>query len=379
MTISKNMRIDQFVVPPSPAIFSDFLLASGWTSKSTDSRWASFENENNIRIDIPLLENAPDYSIAVAQVISELSDFLEIHPSALLRNILAEGKDLIRVRIKSANTRDGQLNVEVGKDVFQGVHKLLSAVGASLFNPRAVHSSRRSAGVSKLLRNTKFGLPEIGSYVVVIENPLPPSFNTQQELELDGELTLPDERRLSLKFFDSIAALEGAIRLSQITKDLAPFTDNINAGISANLCEAITQIIDGTEAEEIEIGSTFSARWPSPRLHSSSSKIITSAAVPVLKEASKRMRENVEYGTTTLKGPVVQLQSEDSTCGGTFAIIWHSENVTRKIWVEVGEKDYKNVIRAHRDGHLVKLTGELKRRQKWTLANPRELGVIALR
>lgn len=375
---------------PTAAQLMAYLRGQGWTlAGEATKRWALFRqtsgsqvtDEDTIEIEVPLLEEARDYVRTLQVCLEDLARVSQRELGALLRDILAEGKDLLRLQIEGPSTREGRLSLEAGRGVYQGARDLFLAVASSVLEPKVVFPTRKPAAAVELLKQAQLGLPEHGSFVLVIENEVPPMLRQRSLLE-PGPITagdLPFERQVTMRFSQSMVALEDAIRRAQVSDDLEPFRDAASHGVSANLCEAVTRILSATAADRLISSVAPSSRWPLLPGVQLDPGTIGGRALPFLREVAKSMREEALYADTVVEGPVVKLHSGDPTQGGTFAVHAQAAGHERAVWIETGQADYARVTDAHRDGVLVRLVGDLKRQNgRWRLLHPRELQVVPL-
>lgn len=374
-----HLIVPQKTAVPNVAQLTSFLRTKGWSRQESGDRWALYRRADGVEIEVPLRGSAPDYPRAVRLLLDDLSRILECDQASVLRDISIQDKDLLRLRIESAGTAGGQLSLEAGRGVYQGLRDLILAVASSVIEPKPVFPARKPDEAKNLVKRTRLG-PEYGSMVLVIENPLPPrlarGFSQHADSLAIPVESLPIERRLSLRYAEAVSALTTAVERSQLDDDITPFTTAVKNGVSANLCEAVAQIMDATEAERLTLSASCSASWPVPRVFRPG--VLTSSTVPFLQAAAKSMREAALYAETTIEGPIVKLHSSDPSTGGKIGVRGDALGSVKTIWVELDAADYSKVMGAHRDMKLVRLTGELKRQGNWRLLNPRDVQVVAL-
>lgn len=371
-----HLIVPQKAALPSVAQLTSFLRNSGWTRSHSGERWATYSRaDDGTEIEVPLRGGAPDFPRAVRLLIDDLSQVLEVDQASLLRDILLQDKDLLRLRIESSGTASGKLNLEAGRGVYQGVRDAVLAIVSSVLEPKPIFPPRKPDEAMNLLRRTRLGNTEHGSLVLVIENPLPPRLGQQP---LDGITfdDLPIERKVSLRYAEATSALRYAVERSQLDDDISPFTDAVPKGVSANLCEAVAQIMEATEAERLTFSASCGANWP--LIRPPRSGVLAHSSLPFLQAAAKGMREAALYAETTVEGPIVKLHSDDVAGGGKIGVRADALGGVKTIWVTLDALSYSRVTTAHRDMKLVRLTGELKRQGRWRLLNPRDIQVVEL-
>jgi hypothetical protein len=146
--------------------------------------------------------------------------------------------------------------------------------------------------------------------------------------------------------------------------------------VSANLCDAVAEVIEATSAEKVSASFSFAARRPLavavPRI-----AVFTADTAVVLREAAARLRAEATYPATELAGPVVKVNSSEPSHGGEAVLHASIEGRSRSVRVVLEATAYQTAIAAHRIGALVRCVGDLAREgRSWVLRNPRDFTTI---
>lgn len=373
-----QLWVPQPSIAPSPADAAAYLLQQGWTLESASASWAVYLKRFDgfdgqpVKLEVPQQAAAPDYGRAFGHLIDDLARLEQRAPSSLLRDISASSVDVVRLAIEGSSTRDGRIPVEAGRRVYEAARDLLLAAACSVIDPRPVFVKRKPEDAMSLLGRARFGLAEVGSFVLTMECSIPPRLRHAAEGD-DGDPDAPLERKACVRLARALQAAEWATRQSGASGKIDPFRERTRDGVSANLCDGIAEILDATSADTLRAAFSFAPRRPLlaevPRAIAFSSD--TSG---ILREAAKRMREDASYPATEVFGTVVKLDSPNSAIGGEVVLrVEVPDGRLRRVRVVLDATPYQVAIEAHGARTLVRCVGDLAREGgSWVLRNPRD-------
>lgn len=366
---------------PNPREVAAYLRQQGWYYLEASDTWARYKKtlgDEQVVLEVPQKSTAPDYSKVFAMLIDDLTR-LEARPTAqILTDIRAVGVDIIRFGFRGSATRDGRIPVEAGFRVYEAARNALLAAACSVLDPRAVFPKRKPDEAMRLLNTARFGQTEIGSFVLTVECPVAPLLRAPASLtgasdEITG--TAPFERKTSLLLARALFATADAYREASATGEAAPFRRGTQNGISANLCDAIAEMLEVDTVDSLSVRFSYSPARPvdvsSPR-----EILFPSEAAPVLREASMHLKETAYWSDVDVLGTVLRLNSQQPTTGGE-AVLWADiEGKTRRVHVELGADFYQLAVQAHGNSQLVRCRGDLtKERGVSVLRNPHEFSL----
>jgi hypothetical protein len=376
--MTHHFCLPQLAAAPSPSELVAYLRQQGWALVSVDADWAvckqSLEGEEVV-LEVPQQAAARDYARAVSVLLDDIARLERRSATNVLRDVKATSVDVVRIAIDGSSTRDGRIAVEAGRRVYEAARDLLLSAACSVIDPRPVFAKRKPEEAMKLLNTARFGQTEVGSFVLTIECSVAPRL--QQPLLDDGDdIDAPFERKTCVRLAHATVAAEAATRESAATGSIEPFQRGDKHGVSANLCDAIAEMLDSTNAEALTLGFSFASRRPLvrpvPRLVAFSSD--TSA---VLREAAARLRDESSYPATEVVGTVVRLDSPNSAVGGDAILRAQWEGRMRPVKVTLDAEGYVRAIQAHGDRALVRVIGDLAREgRSWCLRNPRDFATV---
>lgn len=243
--------------------------------------------------------------------------------------------------------------------MYGAAYDLLLSAACSVINPRPVFANRKPDEAMRLLGRAYFGQTEVGSFVLTMECTIAPGLQRTLLGDEDGP-DEPFERRVCIMLAQALQGAEAATRESAASARLDPFASRAEAGVSADLCDAVAEVIEATSADALRASFSFAARR---RLAVNVPRqvVFSSDTAPILREAAARLRNESTYPETELVGPVVKLDSSDATRGGDVVLKALIDGRYRSVRVALPPEPYQKAIDAHREHLLVRCTGELAR------------------
>ena len=205
---------------------------------------------------------------------------------------------------------------------------------------------------------------------MTIEAPVAPALQ-QTLLSPEEDRDPPLERRTSQLLADALHATAEAIQESAATGDIAAFRSRTDRGVSANLCDALVELLSGAKADALEASFSFATHRPAaPRPRA----ILRADVSQLLSEASKTLRAQASFSDYTIEGPITRLHSNEAGAGGTIGVVCDVEGRRRSVSVDLDGASYGAAVDAHKREQIVMLTGELiSEAGRFRLARAREL------
>jgi hypothetical protein len=249
---------------PAPGEVAAYLLQQGWTLQRSDVRWAEYAKTieaEPVVLEVPQQAGARDYARTLGFLIEDIARLESRTPSAVLRDLKASSVDIVRLAIDSAMTRDGRIPVEAGHRVYEAARDLLLSAACSAIDPRPAFARRKPEEAMALLQRARCGQTELGSFVLTIERTIAPRLQ-QTLLTDDGDPDAPLERRAYIRLAHALEGAEAASRESAASGRIEPFRRRAPDGVSANLCDAMAEMLDATAADAVRASFSFASRRP---------------------------------------------------------------------------------------------------------------------
>ncbi|AKI98868.1 hypothetical protein ATI61_106255 [Archangium gephyra] len=370
------MRIDrELLTALRPLELATYLRSRGWQEVERlgerGSVWLAQRGGEEFELLLPLDSSLGDYVLRMAEVVSTLEAFEHRPAVELLEEVAAVMADTLRIRFPGSMFSPRILTVEHGVRVYEHVRELLLAAACAAVNPRPVFSARKPAQALEYLDTVRFGPPARGKHEVIVRSPVPPALASDGAFLAEGDE--PFERRVLSTLATSLAGALRAVIEAASTSSFQPFHEEVGAGVSANLCEAISGLVAHSGAHTCEL--TVSGA-PSRPGFTEQTVAFPAESAPVLQEAARVFRARTPREDFKLEGIVTGLRPHERTSAGSVTIAAVVDSALHEVRLVLGSGDYKTASRAHRTRQWVRCAGELVRQgDTYVLRHPRQFAL----
>ena len=358
----------------SPSALSAYARAAGWGKVDTYGDHSDvYHGEGLPEILVPRTKQLGDYHSVIVRLVEIFARVAEMDELALYRDLVTADRDTIRARA-TEDSGDGTVAINDGADLVNGVHDALLAAACSLEAPRPLYRAGSNREAGDFLKKVRLGQTEQGSFVVTLLTPAIPPL-VQGTLLPGTEEDPPLERRVTQRLVQALTATQWAMEMTN-SGDGDAFVKAVSGGASANLCEALVQMIEPFPAVDVSV--TWARTRPMPVAHSRVR--FAKDGVPILREAARSFRNREPQNDVRLFGYVQMLRRDDSETDGTVTLHASVQGRTQSVTAVLNQSDYNRAIGAHREKEPVIVEGDLERFwQRWRLSNPRIVEVITSR
>ena len=163
---------------------------------------------------------------------------------------------------------------------------LVLAAACAAVAPKPVYRTRKPQEAVEFVSRVRLGAPEEGSFVVTLHVPVPPALQSAPSDEPESQ---PFERRSTLMLAESVVAARHAAERAGLGEGMEPFHAATAHGVSANLCEALAQLVAGDAVSELELLFGWAASRP-VRTGAARQIRLGSDVGAVLQEAARQLR-----------------------------------------------------------------------------------------
>ena len=356
----------------SPAALSAYARSFGWVrTEDYGDHSDVYSGEGLPEVVLPRTRLLGDYASVVSRLIEVFSGAIQTDTLAIYRDLLTADRDVIRVRAPSRHG-DGTIAVDDGINLLKGARDMLLAAACSLANPRPLYRAGANRDANAHLKRVSLGQTEQGSFVITMLSSaiVPPIQSTFLPERVDAD---PIERQLTRRLAEALSATRDATEATIAGKPDA-FSEAVASGVSANLCEALFELIEPL----LELDVRFS--WARTHPMRTDQKVLTfdSADAPILQAAAQSFRSREPKPDTELFGVVWKLAREEQEVDGTITMRAPIDGMTQSVTAVLSQSDYHRAIQAHDAKSAVIAVGDLERvGQRWRLLNPRIEDVIS--
>ncbi|GAA4539829.1 hypothetical protein [Amycolatopsis samaneae] len=332
-----------------------YLHAAGWREGGPYSRsvvWRLTVDGDEAELLVPADPKLRDYANGVSDIVETLALVENRTPQEIVRDLRSARVDVHYVRT-IPDGPSGTIALSEGLRAVQGTHDLLMAAATSTVSPirPSVLPSSKPDAAKAIISNIRLGQTGEGSYVFRIESPLPEAGVTPLYSSRDALLHLHQ-------------AATSALEAAELVRgdDYTAFAERIGDGVSANLCEALTNL-GGQRQSTFEL--SFSWAPASPVAIDTPLLRFDSRTIPVIKRGGKFLRKYPTVAAATVTGRVVDLHRTPTDKLGKVQLsgIVDAEGKRRaeeRIVLRLGLRDYETAVTAHRDGNELRVTGPLR-------------------
>lgn len=376
----KDTAVKAIILDPSalsavsPTALRAYATSEGWARLEAfgDHSDVYVRGDARTELIIPGTTSLVDYAAVVSSLLGAISAIEGRDELELYRDLVGADHDVIRVRAPGAEP-DGSIKIDDGVEVVREARDLVLAAACSATEPRATYRAGKMKEASGYMDRVRLGQTEQGSYVVTMLAPIPPALQPQAELwpALTAE---PFERLVTRRLSFGLATAR------QIAKEavrgrvgIEAFRDAVPSGVSANLCEALSSLIE--RGHGLSVSVTWARTRPAPERMSTVE--YTAEEGIVLGEAARVIRTQEPRPDERLTAYVLALDRKLEAYDGRLTLKTFLDGQPTSVRTKLPKEMYEKAIAAHADKEAVVITGDLVRKgQRWHLENPRDLALV---
>ena len=324
---------------------------------------------------LPRTERLGDYASVVSRLITIFAKAADRDELSLYRDLVTADRDVVRARI--TETDDGSLTLNRGVDLISGTRDLVLAAACSLREIQPLYRLGANREANDLLECIRLGQTEHGSFVLtlltpVVSPPLPTLLQEYDDSDGYDDFDDPVERRMTRRLAEALTATCEATERAT-AGDGSAFSESVDRGVSANLCDALVKLIGPFPTLDISVA------WARTRPISPSRKVfrLARADAAILSEAARQFRNREPQPDTRLFGTVQRLRRDEDEASGTIFLRTSIGGKNRSVAVVLKKTEYDRAIQAHKERMPIILYGDLERSgQRWRLLNARIEAII---
>lgn len=355
----------------SPAALSAYALAEGWRKTDIFGDHSDvYTSEGLPEIILPRHKSLGDYASVVSRLIEIFARVADKDELTLYRDLVTADRDIIRVR--AAESDDGSVAARDGIRLLNGTRKMLQTAAYSLRNPQPFYHASKYKYINSCLNRFRMGQTEQDSFAITLLSPVVPP---PMQRALSMEFGLDDdsiERRMTKRLAGALAATLQATRKT-VEGDTEAFSSAVEDGVSANLCEALVEVIEPFQMLDVSL------TWARTRPIDRHREVIRFAAndAHILRDAARSFRGHELRPNVRLIGIVERLRRNKRKTEEIVAIQSSIDEQDQSVTAVLEQSDYERAVQAHKDKAKVIVLGDLERvGQRWRMLNPRIADVI---
>lgn len=334
---------------------ASYLAATGWEQDAHGSLAATlWQHPDDYEVLVPARDGMGDGERRIREILRCLSAVEDRAAGDIALEIARPGLDKLLFRTFPVGHDSGYTSLTTGVQAVQGVRDILSmATRTVVQGPHFSFPGRSPNAVGQILRAAELGPSRAGSYIVEMRLPTDAAARITGGEDLAG-------RAVIVQMLDAVTAAQAAAQ----TNEPAAFDDTVTAGVSANLCQALSDLSGPQRDEPFEI--TF--RWARSYPLEVPSQVVAfpENSGSLLHDAAQRLRSLRAFGPATVTG-VIEGLHDDAAGGDRWRVkvrgslrTEHMYRARRTIWLRLADQaTYHRAITAHRRRSAITATGEL--------------------
>ena len=334
---------------------ASYLADTGWERDPQGWRGASvWQHPGDYEVLVPARDGMGDNDRRLREILRCLCAVEDRPMGDIALEIARPQLDKQSFRTFPTGHDPGYTSLLLGTQTVLGVRNLLTAAARTVVQgPHFAFAGRQPGVVGDLLRAAELGPSRAGSYIVEIRVAADATARTPSGEQVTGRAVL-------VQMLEAVSAAQAAVAADAP----AAFDETVTAGVSADLCKALSELSGFDRSEPFEIGF----RWARSQPLDVPSRVVAfpETSGSLLHAASLRLRGLNATGAATLSG-VVEGLHDDSSGNDRWRIklrgelrTEHAELVRRAVWVRLPDQaSYDRAITAHRERQVITVMGEL--------------------
>jgi hypothetical protein len=366
----------------APLALAAYLRGRGWTLNEQRRRYtlwtATPHASGEFEVLLPTSERVRDYALRVSALLSVLASFEDRSQLAIVHDLAQTVADVVRFGLAADEAEGGEVPIDYGVRLLQTARDAMLAAACAAVDPRPVYHTRKPAQATNYLARLRLGQTEVGSYVVTLLSKVPPALHAPDNGQLFEAPEEPFNRKVVTGLHTALGAAKDTAEQVQITGELEPFRQAVDAGVSANLCAALAGLGEQIDLDGLDVSFSWA---PSRPIQEPRAPVIrfSPSDLTILDEAGRWLKElgNVieDY---VLHGSVISLASEDAE-EGSIVVAGLVEDKPRRVHIDLQRPWYRVAIECHRNHELVRAVGDIaKIGRRWVMTTVQAFGPSAV-
>lgn len=361
-----------------------YLTSRGWQMESTTPTAKAtayrFADEPDAEVLLPRNREIADYALRMGDVVQMIAAVEQRSIREVLADLSGPPADVIRLGITAPESSLGTLPLEEGIRLVQGGRDILLAAACSAHHPQPFYPRQSFKEAMEFLATCRLGQTERGSFIATIIAPVPPQIEPRAlfpDMPLSNVATEPYSRRVTLRLMSGLKVIQDSIDTGAHEQILR----GVEAGVSANLCEALSSVKPPGDQSSLKIRISWARSRAQVPVELPSQVAFSQAGFPIIEEVGRRLRERATPRLDRIEGFVVSLRNETTLLEGfegnvVIKAVIAGQSV--RVQLRLNKADYAKACDAHRDARRVSISGIVHRGAKaFELLQPQEFQVIS--
>ena len=300
----------------------------------------------------PLRDTIADYAESMAEAVETIASVEERSQLDVFHDLASTGADVIRLRSLNGVAREA-LSLGQSVEMLSDAYDMLASAARAVEKPRATYRGRVSANVSDYLNEVQ-PLPGYHEgYALTLHSPVPAGIG--QQIDFGDAFAAPFPRRATSQLARALGQTTNAIAKAVVEDRLEPFSQGVQDGVSANLCDAVAELTSNGRGIEIRLF------WADvrPSIIPDSHFQFTENSAGILTEAAKFLRRHDPSLDERIMAQIVRLERQPDEFNGKAVILTALEGRFVHLKVTFEQSVYDLVIQAFKERRLISISGDI--------------------
>ncbi len=352
----------------------NYAAAKGWIRvankrSSSNVLQRPTHEERFDQLIVPIDHSFDDYGERIVDVVRRLADFEQRSVTQVLNDLLVASSDVLRFRLDDRTTADGTVGFDEGLELLRGAQKSIRSAACSVVEPQRFHSRLSRAESDLLVRTSRLGQTERGSFVALVILPLnavPDDVSQPHQMRMyEDDIDTPFVRKTSSHLMRAVNQIVIALSNDR-AEDLVQPVDGIQ--ISANLCDALIEMQPPGADARLEITASWA---PSFAAEGIPAKVnIPKQMFPGIEECANRLRPTVAPQRDRFIATVAALMgrlNDENKMAGDVTLQFQYDDELLRARATLDAHDYQIACDAHKKHFHISVAGVLVRRGRMHL------------
>lgn len=357
---------------PNVRDIQTYLRDNGWRESRAWRNALVWSRADGYEVLVPSRDDLGDVGLRVRELLMVLSAAEERSEDDIILDISGPLDDAHSFRVFPEEMPSGFISLGGGIGILRGVEAMIGDAAEAVVNaPPPSNRNALSPEARNVLQRVQLGSGTPGSYAVTVRVPVhiplrPDAAATLFEDPSQSTDSEPLGRQVSLQLHDAIFAAQVAMTRST-PRDLEAFDRAVTSGVSAQLCSALSRLVDRQSADGFEVttrwGHGLRSGLPADTVH------FGRGAGAILSAAARHLKDvRITAESAEVTGVVDSLHGSARSGArdewrikvrGDLTMRGEAES-GRAVWVRLsGRDDYERAIAAHREQRPVRVIGTL--------------------
>ena len=359
---------------------SAYLRSAGWSFERRRGRYADIfvtqDAGQQRAVAVPVFESLDDHPERIGDAIGVIAQVEQRSRSAVFHDLVRADHDA--VRISSTNgIGHTPLTISESADLLRNAHDLMSnsaraAEAAAADGYRAAFRGPFSLQVASYLDDIAFIHDHARGYHITMHSPVSVRL-VHNQYQADDSPATPFARETTQTLAQALTATGDALSESVQVNSTDPFRKTVQAGVSANLCDALARLALGGKGVAIAIKWSLLRDSPVRPM----SIAITRQQADVLQSAASALRQAEPSYNEKIICHVVKLEREPHEFDGRATLLALRGDRNVRISTTFKRENYHTVTEAFRNQVAISLVGDVyPATHGLELRNPHNLAML---